>query len=251
MLKLAVDKIDDIEEPLRALYEEKDGKFRLKVDGLENEYVPREVLKKANDESAARRKELEPFKKLGKTEEEIRQLIEAAEKAEEIKAKRAGDFEKLRESMTAEHAKQLKAKEDALAKKDKAIERYLIDAQATAALAAAKGSADLLLPHVQRATKVFEEENGDYVVKVIDAKGEPRFNGKGEPMSIADLVSEMRQSESFGRAFEGSGQTGSGMRPGTSPSGATSQKTITRADFNQLPPVEQRAKALGGFTIVE
>jgi hypothetical protein len=251
MLKLQVEKIDDVEEPLRTLYEEKDGKFRLKVDGIDNEYVPRDALKRANDESAARRKELENWKKIGKTEDEIKELIAAAEKAEEIKAKRAGDFDKLREAMAAQHAKDLKTKDDAITNMQKSIERHLIDAQATAAIASAKGSADLLLPHVQKHVRVVEE-NGDYVVKVVDAKGEPRINGKGEAMSIADLVGEMRQSDVYGRAFEGSGQSGSGMRPGANGGTPANQaKTMSRADFAQLAPHEQMAKMKSGLTLTE
>ena len=44
MLKLETDSLDTIDEPLRGLYEEKEGKFRLKVDGLPND----EGLKKKN-----------------------------------------------------------------------------------------------------------------------------------------------------------------------------------------------------------
>jgi hypothetical protein len=252
MLKLSVEKIEDVAEPLRDLYEEKDGKFTLKVEGIDTDYVPRDALKRANDESAARRKELETWKKIGKSEDEIRELISAAEKAEENKAKRAGDFDKLRDAMAAQHAKDLKAKDDAMAAKDKAIQRHLIDAQATAAIAAAKGSSDLLLPHVQKNVRVIED-NGDYLVTVVDAKGDPRINGKGEPMTIADLVGEMRQSDVYGRAFEGSGHSGSGMRPAIGNNGGTpgTTKSIPRAEFIALSPVDQMAKVKAGFTITE
>ncbi|MBR0693662.1 hypothetical protein [Bradyrhizobium lablabi] len=250
MLKLVVDKIEDVEEPLRTLYEDKDGKFRLKVDGVEDTSSLHSALRSERASRANLEKKVKAFESLGKSDEEIKQLIEAAEKAETEKAEKAGEFEKLKDALKTQHTKDLKAKDDALAAMRSSLERYLVDAQATSAIAAAKGSSDLLLPHVQKHVRVIEE-NGDYVVKVVDAKGEPRINGKGEPMSIADLVGEMRQSDVYGRAFEGSGQSGSGMRPANGNGAMPGNKTITRADFLKLSPAEQMEKAKGGFTVTE
>ena len=94
-----------------------------------------------------------------------------------------------------------------------------MDKAAVAAIAAAKGVPELLPPHVQKHVKVDE----NYNVQVVDAKGDPRVNGKGEPLSISDLIAEMKATEVYGRAFEGSGQSGSGMRPtnGTGGTGIT------------------------------
>jgi hypothetical protein len=113
------------------------------------------------------------------------------------------------------------------------VERYLIDAQATAAIAEAKGVPALLLPHVKQAVKVVEED-GDYKVRVVDAAGNPRVNAKGEYLSIADLVSEMRQSEVFGRAFEGTGHSGSGAGQGSGFQGSGQKKR------SEMTPVEMR-----------
>lgn len=252
MLKLVIDKIEDVEEPFRALYEAKDGKFHLKVDGIEDTSSLHSALRSERASRANLEKKVKAWESLGKSDEEIKTLIAQAEKDEEDKAKKAGEFDKLREGMATQHAKDLKAKDDVVASMKKSLVRYLVDAQATAALAAAKGSADLLLPHVQRNVRVVEE-SGEYVVKVVDAKGEPRFNGKGEPMGIADLVGEMRQSDIYGRAFEGSGQSGSGMRPANGGGGMPQDKdkTIARDEFEKLPPAERMAKMKSGFTLTE
>ena len=115
-----------------------------------------------------------------------------------------------------------------------------------AAIAAAKGSSALLLPHVRASVKVIED-NGDFKVQVVDTAGNPRVNGKGEFLTIADLVSEMRQSDIFGRAFEATGTTGSGAAS----SGTITSKTIKKAAFDALKPAE-RAKAMqSGMTVVE
>jgi hypothetical protein len=91
------------------------------------------------------------------------------------------------------------------------------------------------------------EEDGDFKVQVVDASGNPRVNGKGEFLSIADLVGEMRQSEVFGRAFEPTGTTGSGAA--TRP--ASGARTMTQAQFMAMRPAE-RAKAMAsGVTVVD
>ena len=127
------------------------------------------------------------------------------------------------------------------------LERRLIDADATAAIAAAKGVPALLLPHVRASVKVIEED-GDFKVQVVDAQGNPRVNGKGEFLSIADLVGEMRQSDVYGRAFEPTGTTGGGATGGSGGGGA---KVIKQAAFDALPPKQRAAKMAEGYSVVE
>lgn len=94
-----------------------------------------------------------------------------------------------------------------------ALERYLVDQAATAALADAKGSVRLLLPHVKAHTRVVQDGE-DYVVRVVDAQGDFRSDGKGGFMTVADLVTEMKTQEEFGRAFESATPGGNGAPPG-------------------------------------
>lgn len=117
-----------------------------------------------------------------------------------------------------------------------------MDAQATAAIAAAKGAAALLLPHVKARVKVIED-GGKHVVRVTDEKGEPRNDARGQPLSIAAFVEEMRASEVFGRAFEATGAGGGGM-PGTGSGGrtATGSFVLSRADARN-PQLYQAARA--------
>jgi hypothetical protein len=222
-LKLTVDSLDAVEEPFRALYAEKDGKFHLGVEGIEDTGGLKTALQKERADRAAFEKQVKSWQGLGKTPEEIRELLEAQAKAEEDKATKAGEWDKLRAQMNEKHAAELKSKDEATGKMRTSLERYLVDAAATQAIAAEKGVPALLLPHVQRHVKVIEQD-GDYVAQVVDAKGDPRVNGKGEPLTIADLVSEMKQSEIYGRAFEASGNTGGGTRPANGGAGIAQVK---------------------------
>ena len=56
------------------------------------------------------------------------------------------------------------------------------------------------------------EEGGDYAVRVVDPSGNPRVNAQGEFLSIADLVSEMRQSDTFAPCFKAPSTTGGGAQ---------------------------------------
>lgn len=231
-LKAVVDKIDEIPEALRAEYTEKDGKFHLIVDGLEDASGLKkslEILRKENKKFESDLKEQKKvWEKLGKTPDEIEQLIEQANQMEQDRLERAGEWDKLKAQMNDKHEKDLKEIRDKLAGKDGEIstlrtnlQSQFVDVQATAAIASAKGEPILLLPVVQRFTKVVEE-GGKFTVRVVDEKGNQRVDGKGEPLTIASLVEELKQDQIYGRAFEASGNSGSGMRPNGGPGGSGS-----------------------------
>jgi len=230
-LKLVVEKLDDVEEASRGLYVEKDGKFVLDVDGIEDTSGLKSALQKERSAREAKDKQVRAWERLGKSPEDIENLIaeqdkiaEERAKAEEEKAAKAGEWDKLKAQMNDKHQVELKAKDDSISSMRKALEKHLVDAAATSAIAAEKGVSDLLLPHVQKHVKVVEED-GEFVVKVVDAKGDPRVNGKGDPLTISDLVKEMKESEVYGRAFDASGQSGSGKPPTRSPSGGPGSAT--------------------------
>jgi hypothetical protein len=215
-LKLIVDKLDDIPEALRGEYTEKDGKFHLGVDGLEDTGGLKTALQKERADRAAYEKQVKAWQGLGKSPDEIKELLEAQARADEDKATKAGEWDKLKAQMNEKHDAALRSKDETISAMRMRLNAELVDAKAVAAIAAAKGVPELLLPHVQRHVKV----DADFNVQVVDDKGDPRVNGKGEPLTIADLVAEMRGSEVFGRAFEGSGQSGSGKQPGNGAGGA-------------------------------
>lgn len=211
-LKFTVDALDAIPEAQRSLYKPtEDGKFRLDLDGYEDPVGLKTALEKERTNARNAAQLSKAWKELGKTPEEIQELLAAQAQAEREKLTKAGEWDKLKAQMLEQQAKEIEARESKLKAKDAAIERYLVDAQATAAIAAAKGVAPLLLPHVKAAVRVIEED-GEFKVRVVDDKGNPRVNGKGEFLAVADLVGEMRASEVFGRAFEADGTTGGGAQ---------------------------------------
>lgn len=222
--KLIVDKIEDIEEAHRPLYVEKEGKFHLDVDGIDEHPS---VVKLKQQQEAARRSEramkdqVAKWEKLGKSDEEIAALIAAEEQNKQTALERAGEWDKLKEQMNERHqleVKRLEGLTEAEKTANKAlnakIRRYLVDSKATSAIAAAEGEPELLLDYVKRFIKVEEDEHGEFFTSIVDDKGGARVNGKGDPLTVDELLAEMKSSEKLGRAFKASGASGGGAAPG-------------------------------------
>jgi hypothetical protein len=57
---------------------------------------------------------------------------------------------------------------------------------------------------------VFKDENGEYTVRVVDAQGDARSDGRGGWMTVRDLVAEMKTT--FPMAFESTTPSGTGTR---------------------------------------
>ena len=240
-LKAFVDNLESVDETLRGLYVKDGERYKLDAEGVEDVTGLKSALKKERDEA----KRLSALAKQfdGIDLEEVERLKKAAEEREIADAERKGEWDKLKQKLidthTAEKQKLMDAQKTALdesnsklAAMQKTIERYLIDAQASVDLAAAKGSSDLLLPHIRNKTKVIQDDKGQYKAVVLDDDGEPAINSDGGHVTIKDLVSEMRQSDVFARAFDGAGVSGSGTLS-TTPGGAG------RQDLSKLSPTER------------
>lgn len=208
-LKVTADEWGSLDEGIKGLYEEKDGGYVLSIDGLEDTNGLKSALEKERKARSEYEKAVRKYEGLGKSPDEIAELVKAQEESEKSKLEQKGEWEKLKAQLLESHKKELAARDEAVQKMKGTLESYLVDAAATEAIAAAKGIPQLLLPHVKSAVKVIEED-GKYQVRVVGPDGSPRMNAKGEFLGIKDYVSEMRESEVFSRAFDGSGTTGSG-----------------------------------------
>lgn len=238
-IKATVESIDELPEAMRGLYAEKDGKFILDVEPV-NGFALEDVggLKTTLSKEMTKRKNLEKeFSKFKDIDpERAREALAKLEELSNIDPSKEADkivsekLETAKRQLLDKHSKDLAEREGKISNLNKTIENLLVDQSATSAIAEAKGSVELLLPHVQRHTRV-REVDGRYVVEVIDKDGNARIgNSKGDPMTIKDLVAEMRQSETFGRAFDGSGMSGSGTPPGGS--GGTPQRVTKKSDLD-------------------
>ena len=214
-LQLTVEKLDAIPETLRSHYKPEGDKFRLDLDGYEDPVALKSALDKERRAARDGSREVAAWKALGKTPEDIAALLEEREQAEREKLSKAGEWDKLKGQMTEQHQAEIAKREQAASALRGQLERHLVDAAATSALAAAEGSPELLLPHVKAKVRVVEEA-GEFLVRVVDAAGNPRVDAKGEFLSIAELVSEMRQNPVYAPCFpkaQGSNAPGGHQAP--------------------------------------
>lgn len=122
------------------------------------------------------------------------------------------------------------------------LERYLVDSEATGALAEAKGNVKLLLPIIKTQAKVVEDGD-DYVVRVLDGDGNYRGNGMGGFMSVADLVKELKGSKDYAVAFESAAPSGGG-KPNQQASRQVVQRQAQQQQREQMSGTDKIAAGL-------
>ncbi|WP_373087059.1 hypothetical protein [Sneathiella sp.] len=163
---------------------------KLDVSGLVS------ALEKERGANRTLEKELDGWRQLGPTPEEAWQ-----QKSDALNAELSELFEAVLTEKDAEITR-LKASNT----------EFLITSRATEALLAAGALPELLMPHIRAAIMVVEEA-GEPALRVAGPDGTLREKSDGVPMTVADLVSEMRASAVFARAFDPTGNRGSGMDP--------------------------------------
>lgn len=229
---------------LQAEYvEHKDGMFKLDVtavDGYELDDVAglKSTLGKEIETRKKLQKDVVKFKDIDpdRAREALAKLeeLEGLDPSKDVDKIANAKFEAAKVQLLKKHGEELEAERGKSAKYRSKIEKLLVDQVATSELAEAKGSTALLLPHIQRSTRVVEDGD-DFKVEVVGADGNVRIgDAKGAPMTIAQLVAEMKASDTFGRAFDGEGTTGTGKKPASS--GTQSQKLYR----SQMSPQQKR-----------
>jgi hypothetical protein len=219
-LKLQVEKLEDLEEGLRPLYEEKDGKFVLSVDGIEDPTPYKKTIESLRKVERERGREIDNWKKLGLTPDEINEKLEKLQELEELKLEHKGDFETLKQQWLEKNESRIKKAEEraANAEADRARiqaekEQDRLEVLIDRAIASNKGKMRPLKPIVKQFVKI-EHVDGQVKYVAYDENGEPWVNDKMTPVSINEMVSEMAGMEDYADLFEGSGNSGGGARPG-------------------------------------
>lgn len=117
------------------------------------------------------------------------------------------DYQKRLDEANATNAQTVTAMKNSL-------EGHLIGQAAATALADAKvvqNGVELLMPQIKQAVKVVQDETGQYVVRVVDAQGDARSDGKGGWMTVKDYVAEIKQK--FPTAFLSDSKSGTDKKP--------------------------------------
>jgi hypothetical protein len=221
-----VDSLEKVPQQFRPLYATEagtDGKFGIAetFKGTAEAFVGLGRALKAERAAAKNRTtvDLSPLAEYGDSPEKIRESIATKIRTLEEELAKGGkiNVEKIKGELAAAHLAekaQLTARATALQGR---LYEKLVDDDVRAALARpeSKGSPDLLLDPIRKKVKVAEED-GRFLVYVIDDGGDRRYSGvTGQPMTIAELVTEMRADPRYARAFDSDAASGGGMQPGS------------------------------------
>lgn len=226
-LPLTVDNLDAIPEAARSFYVQKDGgKYALDAEGVEDPTPLKTALQKERAEREKYEKQIGKYKDIDP--EKYQKLLQAEQERANRQAEEAGEWTKLKEQLLQQHdneRKQLTERHQSdlteAQKRQQAmlasLEQSMIEADATLAISGMDGNPTLLLPHIRSRTRLMEE-NGRYVARVVDDKGNVRIgDSNGNPMTIKQLVEELRANKEFGGAFAGDRARGTGARPSARP----------------------------------
>lgn len=163
--------------------------------------------------------DLSPLAEYGSTPDEILTGFQTALQTLKEGAKGKGEevqkqIESMKEALKAGHAKELGVKDQRIEGLQSQLYQLLVRDAANGAISKEDGIPDLLLPFVERQIKV-SEADGKFSVNVVDDSGEIRYGNTGGPMTVSELVQEMKTKEMYLPLFKSPGRSGSDTRPGS------------------------------------
>ena len=187
------------------------------------------------------KKYIAPLADFGETPEDIVTAFEARLQAAQDAQKTAEtsgneDFTRRLEKARTELVDQQKGvvtqKDDVILGLRSQLENTLGEQAALSALSGKAVDPDLALPFVLKQLRPVEGDDGRLRMVVVDGEGDPRLDPvTQQPVTIGDLVTEMRDSEKFARLFHSDAPTGGGTAPPARPTGARNvQRTLTSAE---------------------
>lgn len=163
--------------------------------------------------------DLSPLSEYGSTIDEINDGIKDKIKEIEKSAKKGGDDEVERrvKAATGElkrgHDAEVTALKTQLEARTGQLHKTLISSATSSALASAKAlHPDVLLPHLAQHIRVKENDDGEHSLSVVDENGEQRYDGTGQPLSVAGLVEEFKGKEAFQSLFSSETKSGGGRQ---------------------------------------
>lgn len=217
-LKLTVESLDGLDDGVKSLYKEDNGKYRLDLDGYEDTTglkAQRDALLNEKKEAQRKAKEAE----------------EAAKAAAEEAARKSGDVSALEKSWQEKLAATESNYKNINESLTKQIHGLTVGQTATklAAELAISGSADVLLPHIQSRLTV-EIKDGAPSVRVLDLQGKPTA------MTVEELKQEFVSNKAFAPLIAASKATGGGAS-GSGSGGAA--KTMKRDQFETMNPAQK------------
>lgn len=253
MLEATLPSLDGLDENLHDEYEATDdGQYRLKIL---SKYVPADEVEDVTGLKSALHKERENARNASRTirelqekfgdidPEEVIRLREEAEAHQQAELEKKGQWETLAAQQNEKQQKELAKRDEREQRLLKVLREKIVDAEVNSALNELKGNSNLLRPHVAKYVKMVEDDNGNFSNQVVDDAGNPRVNGDGKFFTVKELVSEMRDQETFAPAFEADVKSGAGTAHGGQGNEQSGKKGVIPSDLkrSQMKPKDKVA----------
>lgn len=196
--------------------------------------------------------------------ERFRQLEADAAKAEEERAKKAGEFDTLRNQLTTKHQQEIDERDQKLSGLSERFKRTVVKAEFGAAgdyfsgADTSKTILDVELGMAALGKYVVVEDTDDelgYRVVVKNPRGETIVGKDGNPAPFSQAIGELiQQLPNRDRILRGSGKTGSGSSGGV---GVTSKdmdlieltRRVQQGDKKAIEAMKQRQAERGEMTV--
>jgi DNA-binding transcriptional MerR regulator len=241
-LKIEVETLEGLDEGIASLYQERDGKYVLPVDGVvpKSEYDSlNQRLVDANEENARRRRSVERWKELGESPDAVRDLLNGKVKPNEDQERIVSEIKNTYEGKLKEAQGRI---QDMVKKATLADLRGQLSQQNIVP----QGFDPLVLVAQNR---IAFDENGN--PRIMSADGSKPLAGSGADgyATVADLAKELAASEMGQMFVKDNGQSGSG-KPPASQNGKPNTQTATRAQFDAMSQRERAAFIKDGGKVI-
>jgi len=245
---LTDDEHSKLDEAQKGLYaKDAEGRHLLQVEGrdgfaLENVQGLKSTVEALRSESNTLKGKLKGFGEL--TPEQAAEALRKATEYDAIDPKaEAGKLKeqyetRTREALAAagkEWEARVKAAEERVQAQSQQLNRLLIETAVTTTTSdpSIKGKAHMLLPAIREITRVVED-NGTARVSVLNPEtGVERVGAQGKPLTIPELLLEMRADERWKGAFEIAGPAGGGGAPAGGAPGGTGGKKVSEMSVEE------------------
>ena len=213
-------------------------------DGTEKTFVDAGKVSEAKKWSGDLQKKLDDIEARfkGVDPDKYNELLKQIEDGEDNKLRDEKKFDELlqkkTEAMQAAHAQALADREERVKGLEASHRKLLIDNEVLSAATKAGAHNPEKILSIVRGNLDLVEKDGAFNSVVKDGKGELRFNKKGDPMSIGDLLGELTESDGY--LFKPGDAGGAGSQSSETPGGKI---TLTRDQLKDPAVYEKHRDA--------
>lgn len=232
-LAYEVESLDDVPEPLRDQYSEKDGRFVLEVQGA----VPKAKLDEFRDNNIALMEQVKRYE--GIDPDRVAELERDQKDRERRKAEERGEYERLLGETKEQYEARIAKKDEELSATRNQLKELVRDQRLKAELLDAglrQGTLDVATAYAAKYVQTDTDQDGKLQTVVVDDDGKPRLNDAGDPMSLGEFVGWFSETDAGLALFESGLRKGSGAAGNNAGGGATSKKKRS-----EMTPAEKSA----------